>query len=172
MLGLYYILSLFGLFRDTATVVNDATKDEIPASEEPAAMAAVEMVKTDAVDAATEAEASELATGEAIPNKLPKAEAAVTELAKAETPALSSSTREAPVSYLTLAVTTYLASIPLAQLVFKVGSTAYSSCSHGSFALVEALSLHFLSFLVFLYLCSHFPSCRPATQACRLRTAS
>ena len=135
MLGLYYILSLFGLFRDTATVVNDATKDEIPASEEPAAMAAVEMVKTDAVDAATEAEASELATGEAIPNKLPKVEAAVTELAKAETPALYSSTREAPVSYLTLA-TTYLASFTLAQLVLKVGSTAYSSCSHSSSALV------------------------------------
>ena len=50
---------------------------------------------------------------------------------KSSTPALYSSTREAAVSYLTLA-TTYLASFTLAQLVLEVGLTAYSSCSHSS----------------------------------------
>ena len=44
------------------------------------------------------------------------------------TPALYSSTREAAVSYLTLA-TTYLASFTLAQIVLKVGSTAFFCCT-------------------------------------------
>ena len=51
---------------------------------------------------------------------------------KSSTPALYSSTREATVSYLTLA-TTYLASFTLAQIILKVGSTAYFSCTHSSF---------------------------------------
>ena len=128
MLGLYYILSLFGLFRDTAKVVETeasitkATTDEIPASEDPAAKAAAGIVKADAAVAAAEAEASELAKVEAVPNKVPKAEVAVTKLAKAETPALYSSTREASVSYLTLS-TTYLPSFTLEKIVLKVGST-------------------------------------------------
>ena len=54
---------------------------------------------------------------------------------KSPTPALYSSTREAAMSCITLA-TTYLASFTLAQLVLKVGLTAYSSCSHSSSALV------------------------------------
>ena len=145
MLGLYYILSLFGLIRDTAKVVEteasiiEASKIEIPSSEVLRAKASSEMVKTDS--AAAEAEAAELAKVEVNANELPKSEAAATEHVKAETLALYSSTREATVSYLTLA-TTYLASFTLAQLVLKVGLTAYSSCSHSSFALIKALFLH------------------------------
>ena len=126
MLGLYYILSFFGLFRDAAKVVeteasiSKATKDEIPATEDPAAKAGI--FKANAAVAAAEAEASGLAKVEAAPNKVPKAEVAVTKLAKAETPAMYSSTREAAVSYLTLA-TTYLPSFTLEKSVLKVGST-------------------------------------------------
>ena len=125
MLGLYYILSFFGLFRDAAKVV----ETEANTDEDPAAKAAAELVETDATPA--EAEAADLAKVEAVPDKLPKTEAAAAEHVKAETPALYSSTREATMLYLTLA-TTYLASFTLAQLVLKVGLTAYSSCSHSS----------------------------------------
>ena len=126
VLGLYYILSFFGLFRDTAkgfeteASIIEATKVEIPTSEVLTAKASSEMVETDA--AAAEAESAELAKVKAA-NKLPKAEAAAAEYVKAETPALYSRTREAAMSYLTQA-TTYLTSFTLAKLVLKVGSTA------------------------------------------------
>ena len=162
VLGLCYMFSIFGLFGDTANEIKteasitEATKAEIPASEDPADKAAAEMVKTAA--AAVDVEANELAKVNKDANKLPKREVAGAEFVKSETPAatLYSSTREAAMSYLTLA-TTYLTSFTLAKLALKVGLTAYSSCSNSSYALVEAFSLLSLSILVFFLFCSLLP---------------
>ena len=73
------------------------------------------------------------------------------------TPALYSSTREAAVSYLTLA-STYLASFTLAQIVLKVAFTAFF-CSSALFIALSSCS------------CSSSPR-RPLTPAWKLPTAS